>query len=65
MIPLRESSPALRRGELVWSHNSDEAHVVTFLRRSPEETVLVAVNLANVPFTGTIEAASVPGRRSF
>ncbi len=58
MIPLRESSPALRHGELVWSHNSDEAHVVTFLRRSPEETVLVAVNLANVPFTGTIEAAS-------
>ena len=58
MIPLRESSPALRRGELVWVHNSDEEHVVTYLRRSPEETVLVAINLANVPFTGNVEAGS-------
>ena len=58
MIPLRESSPALRHGELVWIHNSDEAHVVTYLRRSPEETVLVAVNLSNVPFTGSLEAGS-------
>ena len=58
MIPLRESSPALRHGELVWLHNSDETHIVTYLRRSPEETVLVAVNLANVPFTGSIEAGT-------
>ena len=58
MIPLRESSPALRHGELVWIRNSDEAHVVTYLRRSPEETVLVAVNLANVPFVGSIEVDS-------
>ena len=56
MIPLRSSSPALRHGELVWLHNSDETHVVTYLRRSQEETVLVAVNLANIPFTGSIEA---------
>ena len=56
MIPLRASSPALRHGDLVWAHNSDEKHVVTFLRRSPEETDLVAVNLANTPFTGTVEA---------
>ncbi len=56
LIPLRESSPALQHGELVWIHNSDEAHVVTYLRRSPEETVLVAINLANIPFVGDIEA---------
>ena len=56
IIPLREASPALRHGELVWMHNSDEAHVITYLRRSPEETVLVAVNLANTPFTGSVEA---------
>jgi glycosidase len=60
IIPLRESSPALRHGQLVWVHNSDEAHVVTYLRRSPEETVLVAVNLSNIPFSGSIEAASGP-----
>ena len=56
LIPLRGSSPALRHGELVWVHNSDEAHVVTYLRRSPEDTVLVAVNLANTLFAGSIEA---------
>ena len=57
MIPFRESSPALRHGELVWLHNSDEAHVVTYLRRSPEETVLVAINLSNLPFDGNTEAS--------
>ncbi len=56
IIPLRENSPALRHGEIVWIHNSDEDHVVTYLRRSAEETVLVAVNLSNTPFTGSIEA---------
>jgi cyclomaltodextrinase len=60
MIPLRETSPALRHGELVWIHNSDEDHIVTYLRRSQEETVLVAVNLANVPFVGSIEAGLGP-----
>ena len=58
MIPLRESSPALRHGELIWIHNSDEAHIVTYLRRSPEETVLVAVNLSNATFTGSLEAGA-------
>ncbi len=58
MIPLRETSPALRHGELVWIHNSDENHVVTYLRRSKEETVLVAVNLANVSFAGSIEVGT-------
>ena len=58
IVPLRENSPALRHGELAWLHNSDEDHVLTYLRRTPEETVLVAVNLANVPFTGSIEAGA-------
>ena len=58
MIPLRETSPALRHGELVWLHNSDEDHVVTYLRHSQEETILVAVNLANIPFVGTVETGS-------
>ncbi len=60
MIPLRKASPALQHGDLVWIHNSDEIHVVTYLRRSSEETVLVAVNLANTPFTGTVEVGSGP-----
>ena len=59
MIPLRKSSPALRGGDLVWLHNSDEAHVLTYLRRSPEETELVAANLSNARFRGTAE---IPGQ---
>ena len=55
MIPLREASPALQHGELIWLHNSEEDHVVTYLRRSPEDTVLIAVNLSNLPFTGSLE----------
>ena len=58
LIPLRASSPALRHGDLAWLHNSDEQHVVSFLRRSPEETDLVTVNLSNTLFRGTVEVAA-------
>ena len=37
-------------------HNSDEQHVVTFLRRAGEEEFLVAVNLSSTPFRGSVEA---------
>ena len=60
MIPLRERSSALRHGQLVWLHNSDEDHVVTYLRRSPDETILVAVNLASLAFTGSLEVGAGP-----
>jgi len=54
---LRREHPALQQGGLVWVHNSDEQHVVTLMRRSGSEEYLVAVNLSNTPFRGTIEAA--------
>jgi cyclomaltodextrinase / maltogenic alpha-amylase / neopullulanase len=57
MIPLRATNPALQQGELIWIHNSDEAHVVSYLRRSGSEEFLVAINLSNTPFRGTVEAA--------
>lgn len=60
LIALRQSSPALRHGAIVWVHNSQEQHVVTFLRRSPEETDLIAVNLSNTLFRGTIETSAGP-----
>jgi cyclomaltodextrinase / maltogenic alpha-amylase / neopullulanase len=53
---LRREHPALEQGELVWVHNSNEQHVVTFLRRSGDEQFLIAVNLSNTPFRGTVEA---------
>ena len=54
---LREQHTALQQGEIVWLHNSDEQHVVTYLRRSGPEEFLIAVNLSNSPFRGTVEAA--------
>ncbi len=58
MIPFREREPALLHGELVWLHNSEEAHVVSYVRRTPEEEFLVAINLSSTPFRGTVEAAA-------
>jgi cyclomaltodextrinase len=60
LIALRESSTALQHGDITWLHNSDEQHVVTFLRSSAEETDLVAVNLSATPFRGTVEADAGP-----
>ena len=57
MIPFREQHPALFRGATVWVHNSDETHVVSYLRRTVEEEFLIVVNLSNSPFAGTVEVA--------
>jgi glycosidase len=57
IIELRRSSPALRRGTLEWLHNSDEARVISFQRRTANEEIVVAINFSNSPFTGTIEVA--------
>ncbi len=56
MIPFRQQHAALRGGETVWLHNSDEAHVVSFLRRTVRDELLVTINLSNTPFRGTVEA---------
>src|ERR1051325_3417990 len=49
----RRSSTALRRGTLEWVPNSDEARVVTFVRRAGNDEVLVAINFSNRPFSGS------------
>lgn len=54
-IPVRKTHPAFFTGDVEWVHNSDEQHVVTFFRRSANECFLVAVNLSNTPFAGTVE----------
>lgn len=58
MMALRRSSNALRRGTLEWLRNSDESRVLTFLRRTPTEEVVVAINFSNLPFFGSIETAN-------
>lgn len=57
IIELRKKSVALRRGELGWLKNSDEARVLTFRRTSGGEEIVVAINLTNMPFFGSVEAA--------
>ena len=54
MTALRRTSMALRRGALEWVRNSDEARVVTFVRTSGNEEVLVAINLSSRPFFGSV-----------
>lgn len=58
MMALRRSSTALRRGSLEWLPNSDEARVLTFARRTTNEEVVVAINLSNRPFFGSMEVAN-------
>jgi cyclomaltodextrinase len=56
MIALRKNSLALRRGDVAWLRNSDENRIVTFARRSGNEEILVAINMSNAPFFGSVEA---------
>ena len=56
MIALRKNSVALRRGDLTWLKNSDEARVLTFTRKSGNEEMLVAINMTSAPFFGSVEA---------
>lgn len=58
LLALRRSSSALRRGTLEWLRNSDESRVVTYLRRSTDEEILVAINFSNRPFVGAVEVAN-------
>ena len=59
MIALRKSSTALRRGDVNWLKNSDENRVLTFTRRSGNEELLVAINMSNSPFFGSVEASGL------
>jgi cyclomaltodextrinase len=58
MIPFRQQHSELWQGDLVWLHNSDEQHVVSYERHSAAEDVLVVINFSNTPFRGTVEASS-------
>ena len=54
---LRQEHTALQQGATIWLHNSDEQHVLTYIRRAGGEEFLVAVNLSNTPFRGSVEAS--------
>ena len=57
LTALRREHLALQQGATTWLHNSDEQHVVTYLRIAGNEEFLIAVNLSNTRFRGSVEAA--------
>lgn len=60
MIALRRAHAALRQGETEWLRNSDEARVVSYLRRASNEEFLITINLSNRPFAGSVEVGNGP-----
>jgi hypothetical protein len=38
--------------------NSDEARVITYLRKSPTEELVVAINFSSRPYFGSVEVGS-------
>jgi cyclomaltodextrinase / maltogenic alpha-amylase / neopullulanase len=58
IIALRRQHAALRQGETEWLKNSDDARIVTFVRRADDQEVFVAINLSNRPFVGFVEVAT-------
>jgi glycosidase len=57
MLALRRSTEALRRGSLEWMRNSDESRVITYVRRTPTEELLIAINLSSTPYSGRMGIA--------
>jgi glycosidase len=54
MIALRRAHAALRQGETVWLSSSEEARVLSYLRRGGGEEFLIVLNLSSLAFTGTV-----------
>jgi glycosidase len=61
IIALRRAHAALWNGDVEWLHNSDETRVLTYLRRTTDEEILVAINFSNSPFMGTVETGNGAG----
>lgn len=58
IIALRKAHRACRQGDTLWLANSQEARVITFMRRSDEEEILVALNFSSQPFAGQVEVGN-------
>jgi len=54
LIALRTAHGALRDGEVLWLHNSDEGRVLSYARIDAGESLLVAINLSPAPFAGVV-----------
>ena len=57
LIAFRRAHSALRNGAVQWVSNSDSERVLSYVRKDAGEELLVAINLSNRPFSGTIEVS--------
>jgi len=56
LATLRRSHPALTRGAVQWLRNGDESRVLSYERAGAGESLVVAVNLSSLPYSGTLAA---------
>ncbi len=56
MLALRKAHTALRGGATMWVRTTADNDVLSYVRSDATEDVLVAVNLTNRAFAGTVEA---------
>jgi len=47
LFAMRSQHPALTSGELIWIDNSEPDSVLSFLRKTRDEEILVILNLSN------------------
>src|SRR6267142_6922345 len=50
LTALRHAHSAFTDGDVIWVRNSEEARVLSFIRRDASESLLVTVNLSSQPF---------------
>ena len=55
LIQLRKQYASFRNHEVLWLKNSEEANLVTILRRDDNDEFVVVVNLSNRPVVGRVE----------
>jgi glycosidase len=58
LIAMRRREKALTEGELIWLNNGEPDKVVSFLRKTEDEEILVIINLTNRKVNTWIEFSS-------
>jgi cyclomaltodextrinase len=56
MVELRKKSAAFTRGDLTWLSNSDEQHVISYLRSDAASEFAVVVNTSSMPVSVAVNA---------
>ncbi len=54
LIQLRKEYAALRKGPVIWLHNSNEGSLVTFQRTDDQNAFVVVINFSNRPVSGQV-----------